>query len=56
MPIFRDIRLTKWTAENTLPTAKGVTVQAFLLKAHAQSGFKEGIRRIQSDHQSESRP
>jgi len=29
--------------------ANGVTVPAFLRRAHAQSGFKEGIRRMQCD-------
>jgi hypothetical protein len=46
---FRNIVFTKRTAENGLPDTEGSTVLAFLWRAHAQSGFKEGIRRMQRD-------
>jgi hypothetical protein len=35
---------------------KGVTVPAFLRRAHVQSGFKEGVSRTQCDHKSRIRP
>jgi hypothetical protein len=36
--------------ERTAQQTKAVTVLAFLRKAHAQSGFKERVRRMQCDH------
>ena len=36
--------------------ANGVTVPAFLRKAHAQSGFKKGVRRMQCDQKPGIRP
>jgi hypothetical protein len=42
MPVFRDYSHTNWTAENGLLGSEGVTVPAFLRRAHAQSGFEQG--------------
>jgi hypothetical protein len=50
MPVLRDYSHTNRTAENGLLGSEGVTVPAFLRRAHAQSGFDEGIRRMQYDH------
>jgi hypothetical protein len=50
MPVFRDYSETNRTAENGLLDREGVTAIAFLGRAHAQSGFKQGIRRMQCDH------
>src|SRR5205807_2383635 len=49
LPVFRDIRKQTGLERTDCSTAKAVTVSAFLWKAHAQSGFKHGIRR-QCDH------
>src|ERR1017187_4632393 len=50
MPVFRDYSLTNRTSENGLLRIEWVSVPAFLWRAHAQSGFKEGTRRMQCDH------
>ncbi len=56
MPVFRDYSLTNRTSENGLFRIEWVGVPAFLWRAHAQSGFKEGIRRMQCDHKPGIRP
>jgi len=47
--ISAKIASTTWTGENGLLSSEGVTILAFLWRAHAQSGLKEGIRRMQCD-------
>jgi hypothetical protein len=49
MPIFRDSSSTNRTAENGLLGGEGDFVPAFLWRASSQSGFWEGIRRMQCD-------
>jgi hypothetical protein len=49
MPVFRDSSSTNRTAENDYSAENGVVVPAFLRTPHAQSGFKEGIRRMECD-------
>ena len=49
MPVFRDYSQTNRTAENGLLGIECSTVPALLRKAHEQSGFEEGVRRMQCD-------
>ena len=50
MPAFRDNSSTNRTPENGLLGSEYRHDPAFLWRAHMQSGFWEGIRRMQSDH------
>jgi len=49
MPVFRDYSQTNRTPENGLLGIECGVVLDFLQEAHAQSGFTEGIRRMQRD-------
>jgi hypothetical protein len=56
MPIFRDSSSANRTAEKGPLDSEGGIFLAFLWKARAQSGFEEGIRRMQCDHKRAIRP
>src|SRR5580693_5730910 len=56
MPVFSDFCATNRTGENGLLCSKWRRRPAFLRTAHAQSGFAEGTRRMQCDHNAEIRP
>jgi hypothetical protein len=49
MPVFRNYSQANRTSENGLLGGERVTVPPFLRRAHAQSGFKKGRRRMQGD-------
>ncbi len=55
MPNFRDNYLANRSAEKALLCTEGSYFPAFLWSAHAQSGFTEGIRRMQCDHKPQIR-
>ena len=56
MPVFRGYSQTNRTAENGLLGIECSTVPALLRKAHEQSGFEEGLRRMQCDQKLGIRP
>jgi hypothetical protein len=56
MPIFRDSSSANRTAEKGPLDGDGGIFLAFLWRAHARSGFEEGIRRMQCDHKSAIQP
>ena len=49
VPDFRDISSRTWTGENALLGSEGDTVLVSLWRLHAQSGFREGLRRMERD-------
>jgi hypothetical protein len=55
MLAFRDCALTNRTAENGPFGMECGIALAFLRKAHSQSGFKKGIRRMECDQKPEIR-
>jgi hypothetical protein len=56
MPVFRDYSQTNRTAENGPHSTECSQRPGFLRKAHAQSGFRYGIRRMQCDQKPWMRP
>jgi hypothetical protein len=48
-PFFATFPLQTGPQRTDCPAAKVAVILAFLRKAHAQSGFKQGIRRMQCD-------
>jgi hypothetical protein len=54
-PYFTIIRTQTGLQRTDCSAAEGGTVPAFLRRTLAQSGFKEGVRRMQCDHLSETR-
>jgi hypothetical protein len=56
MPSFRNSFSINRTAENGLLGGEGDFVPAFLWRANSQSGFKEGVRRMQCDQKAWIRP
>jgi hypothetical protein len=56
MPVFRDYSQTNRTTENALLLIECRNILAFLQRANVQSGFEQGVKRMQCDQKVRFRP